>query len=117
MSKRNYNNYHKAYDETKKDDTVMVGDYPVPAIEEEVVEETVVEEPAAVEEVPEIAVLGTVTCEKLNMRKQPSTNAEIICVLKEDEVVEIDSCDNKDFYKVTKGKLKGYCMKKFIEQL
>lgn len=111
MSKHNYN---KAYDEAKKENC------PVPVMdEEEVVEETAIEKPTTVEElvtaeVPELNNLGMVTCAKLNMRKEPSTEADIICVLKEDETVEIMPFNNDTFYKVKKRNTEGYCMKKFI---
>ena len=100
-----------------------------PAAEEveEQVEETVVEE--TVEEVTEEAVeetveetseedviLGLVTCTKLNVRKLPNPNGQVLCVITEGTEVQIDLDKSTiDWFKVcTNAGVSGYCMKKFI---
>lgn len=87
-------------------------------IEVEAVElETVVEE--TVEQIEEpIAKIGrVVNCEVLNVRKEPSINASVICTVNESSEVEIDEDASTDeFYKVALvNGVTGYCMKNFVE--
>ena len=73
--------------------------------EEEIIEETKVEEP----------VLGVVTnCLKLNVRKRPIATAEIVCEVTCLTEVSVDLDKSKgDFYKVTLASgVEGFCMKK-----
>lgn len=115
MSKRNYN---KVYDEVKKEKTTTYDECPKPVVDNEVVEEEVVEEEKInIDDVPDFNEFGVVACKKLNMRKSPTIDADVVCVLDEGEVVKIESYDSDEFYKATSGKQKGYCMKKFIKQL
>ena len=53
---------------------------------------------------------GIVNCDKLRVRKGPSTDAEIISYLKKGDEVVIESEDNKDFYKIAEG----FVMKEFV---
>ena len=53
---------------------------------------------------------GIVNCDKLRVRKGPSTDAEIISYLKKGDEVLIESEDNKDFYKISAG----FVMKEFV---
>ena len=97
-----------------------------PVVEPEVVEEVVVEEPvvtsepiAAPEHVVEEStkVLGVVTeCAKLNVRQEPSTDAEVVTTIMIGTEVMVDVAEStEDFYKVCTGAgVEGYCMKKFI---
>lgn len=133
MSKHNYSQYsnnkkNANIDETVVDETVVV--------EETVsVEETpVIVEETPVEVVPTVEVdsgkkrvkssdkpsttTGTVTnCVKLNVRINPNTTAEVVCVLDVNTEVEIDVAkSNKDWFKVcTATGIEGYCMRKFVE--
>lgn len=54
--------------------------------------------------------MGVVNCDKLRVRKGPSTDAEIISYLKKGDEVVIESEDNKDFYKIAAG----FVMKEFV---
>lgn len=111
MSKKhhNYTNYSKPQQ-------------PAPVVEPEVkVEAPVVEEaPVAtpdpvVEETNEI--IGVVTdCLKLNVRKEPNKDADILCEIMLAAEVMVDKAKStEDFYKVvTASGVEGYCMKKFI---
>lgn len=60
---------------------------------------------------------GSVTkCDKLNVRKNPSIYADIICVIDKGTKLTIDESKSKaDWFKVTlnSGKF-GYCMKEYI---
>lgn len=67
-------------------------------------------------EVPE-TTNGVVTgCAKLNVRKEPSKEAEVLCVINELSAVVVTVEEStEDFYKVcTPSGIEGYCMKKFI---
>jgi len=63
-------------------------------------------------------LLGIVTgCEKLNVRKEPSSTAAIICEIENRTEVMIEEVEStEDFYKVcTASGIDGFCMRKFIE--
>lgn len=121
MSK-NYTNYsNKAVNKEAEKETV-VEEQAVEAVEEtkeEVVEATVeeikeevVEEAAADDE---ILGIGVVTdCLKLNVRKQPSKDAEVLKII--DALTEVVILKEvNDFYEVAlKTGESGYCMKKYI---
>ena len=53
---------------------------------------------------------GVVNCDKLRVRKGPSTDAEILSYLKKGDKVVIESEDDKDFYKIAAG----FVMKEFV---
>ena len=77
--------------------------------------ESSVSEPA--EEAPKKKLVGIVTdCLKLNVRKEPSQDAEVVSVIPCLTPVEIDSEQSTDaFFKVrTADNIEGFCMKKFI---
>jgi len=81
---------------------------PIEAMEPVVDDETVTEEVNVIAHV--------VNCEKLNVRKEPKKNAEIICAIKEGTEVTIDHTESTiDFYKVCLiSGVQGFCMKEFI---
>ena len=62
--------------------------------------------------------LGRVICNRLNVRKEPKLEADIVCKINLGDRVEIDSdFYNDDFFKVTtEFGLEGYCKKDFIEE-
>lgn len=71
-----------------------------------------VKEPEKVE-----PVVGIVTdCIKLNVRKEPDANAEIVCTIDASTDLIINEEESaKDFYKIcTVAGIEGYCMKQFI---
>ena len=74
-----------------------------------------------VEEVKQEIVLvdGIVSnCELLNIRKDSSKDAEVLCTIGVNTMVKVDLTVDKEaeeFYKiVTPNGVEGYCMKKFI---
>lgn len=77
---------------------------------EEVVETPIVEEVA----VEKIGVVEN--CTRLNVRKEPNTEAEVVCVLTVPSEVTINEKEStEDFYKIcTAAGAEGFCMKKFI---
>lgn len=84
-------------------------------IENTTTPEPVVEEPKAE------PVKGIVAnCSKLNVRTEPSKDADVLEIVKENTKVLIDTNESTDdWYKVDiklgKRKLSGFCMKKYIE--
>ncbi len=66
----------------------------------------------------EITVKGYVAnCEKLNVRKEPNTDSEIVCIIDKDSEVVLESIAViNGFYKInTAYGVEGYCMKEYIE--
>ena len=116
MSKKRYTQYSK-----------FSGEEPETEVEEETVEEEQPLEgqitiPEVEPEVPETEIrkFGKITgCKKLNVRKLPSRDSEIISELVEGSEIMID--DNEStalFYKIcTEHGIEGYCMKQFIKVL
>lgn len=60
-----------------------------------------------------------VDCARLNVRKKPSTDAEVVHIIERWAKVLIDEENStKSFYKVcTEIGVEGYCMKQFIKVL
>jgi len=62
--------------------------------------------------------IGFVTnCKKLNVRKEPKTDSDIVCEIDYQTELMIDENEStEEFYKVfTAAGIEGFCMKKFIE--
>lgn len=85
-------------------------------------------EPVEVEEdeIPEVFVTEpepvygrVVNCDRLNVREEPDTDADVVCVIKALTEVEIDESESTDeFYKIyLSSGLEGYCMRKFIVEI
>ena len=116
MSKKRYTQYSK-----------FSGEEPETEVEEETVEEEQPLEgqttiPEVEPEVPavEIRKFGKITdCKKLNIRKLPSRDSEIISELVEGSEIMIDDNESTTlFYKIcTEHGIEGYCMKQFIKVL
>lgn len=122
MSKKDYRNYfNKNADEEVETTEVTTNEedeevcaactitYPEDKVDEP--EAPVVDEPA------KATVTGVVTgCTKLNVRKDPSATAPVLCTLSESTEVVIDEENStNDFYKVcTVTGAEGYCMKTYI---
>lgn len=73
---------------------------------------------AASAEVTKTFVSGVVTdCLKLNVRKNPSADAEVLAIVDALSNVMVDMDASTDaFYKVyTETGVQGYCMKKYID--
>ena len=115
MSKKHYTQYSK-----------FSGEEPEPEVEEETVEEQPLEGQTTIPEVEpevpaaEIRKFGKINnCKKLNVRKLPSRDAEIISELVEGSEVMIDEKESTAlFYKIcTEHGIEGFCMKQFIKVL
>lgn len=78
------------------------------------------EETKEIEEVIEPAsapMFGVVTdCSRLNIREEPSIEAEVLCTVKENSELMIspDESTEEWLHVYTKAGLDGYCMKKFV---
>lgn len=117
MSHTDYNGIStkNAKDETVVDNLNEVEDDTV--IDASIEDDETTTAPDKIEE-PEY-VFGTVTvtgCAKLNVRKQPSVNADVLFVIGKDSDVLVDMDESiGDWYKVYIDEKEGFCMKKFIE--
>ena len=120
MSKKRYTQYSKfsgeepeteVEEETVEEERPIEGQIVIPEVEP-IVPEPVVE--------PENRKFGKVSnCKKLNIRKLPSRDAEIVSELIEDSEVMIDEKESTAlFYKIcTEHGIEGFCMKQFIKVL
>lgn len=78
-----------------------------------VIEDAKPEEVESEETIEEGVVEG---CAKLNVRKEASKTAEIVCVINKGDLVVIDRANStEDFYKVSTSDFEGYCAKAFIK--
>ena len=89
--------------------TEEVTDY---TVEEPVEHETVTEEPVEVKGV-------VVDCTKLNVRVEPTSNAEVVTTIPSGtEVVIVESESTDEFYKIcTEVGVEGFCVRKFVNVL
>lgn len=88
------------------------------AVSEDNTTEVLADESTENPKVEELLV-GTVTgCVKLNVRKEPKKDADVLCVIDSGKEVTLDTSSEEtyeDFYKIcTPAGIEGYCMKKFI---
>lgn len=104
---------------SRENKTVTDTDASVVEVKEEVVTEPVeveeiVNETKIIEPLPPKS--GHVTeCIKLNVRKYPNSDAEVIGTVNRGDSLIIDPSPFGDFYKViTPYGVEGYCMKKFV---
>lgn len=77
-------------------------------------------EPEIIEEISEQekAVQGFVSgCKRLNVRKEPNINSEVVCVIDDGtEVLVVKSNSTNEWFEVVAANgEKGYCMKKYIK--
>lgn len=57
-------------------------------------------------------------CARLNVRKRPDKDSEILCVIKKNDkvLVNLSASTTEEFYRIcTTNGVVGYCMKKFIK--
>ena len=126
MSKKHYTQYSKfsgeepeteVEEETVEEERPIEGQIVIPEVESEPVFAPPMPEVEPVVE-PENRKFGKVSnCKKLNIRKLPSRDAEIVSELIEDSEVMIDEKESTAlFYKVcTEHGIEGFCMKQFIK--
>ena len=80
------------------------------------IEHIYINETADVVETPKSTTGIVVGCNRLNVRVEPDSKADIAAVIIRDSDVEIDiSKSNKDWFKITTAAgVEGYCMRNFI---
>ena len=122
MSNKNYyvnNNKPNMYRSTEKienevlDSAVEVNDS---ELEEEAVNvEELLETEDAVEEETVVGVV--IGCEKLNIRKGPAINSDVLCTVPVNAVLVIDvnESTNEWYSVITESGCNGYCMKKYVK--
>ena len=122
MSKKRYTQYSKFSGEEPEIETEeeTVDENESAAIEQPLEGQTTI--PEVEPEVPEAEIhkFGKITgCKKLNVRKLPSRDAEIVSELVEGSEIMIDDNESTTlFYKIcTEHGIEGYCMKNFIKVL
>lgn len=128
MSKKHYTQYSKfsgeepeteVEEETVEEERPIEGQIVIPEVESEPVFVPPMPEVDPVVE-PENRKFGKVSnCKKLNIRKLPSRDAEIVSELIEGSEVMIDENESTAlFYKIcTEHGIEGFCMKQFIKVL
>lgn len=116
MSNKNYNKYSniskKNYGPIEEKATIEA-----PVVEEvEAAETPVVEEVEAVETPAIDTIFAKVAnCARLNIRKDPNKNSEILTIVNLGDCVEVDpDNDTSSWYHVFVGDIEGYCMKAYI---
>ena len=90
---------------------------PVDVENQQVIEETVVEQATDETVAPAPVLRGVVCkCDKLNVRKDPNTASKVVCVINKGTTVVInEEKSTKDFYAVdVNPHTSGYCMKKYL---
>lgn len=143
MSKHNYSQYSNKKHDSKTGVVVNTMNDKNSAERTMTTEKPVVEKPKVVTSVPPVApiipevktevklinetvetvvlpktVEGVVTnCAKLNVRAEPSTDAEVVCILDATSEIEIDvNKSSNEWFKVcTATGIEGYCMRKFVD--
>ena len=125
-----HKNYNKMYNKPEIRPVVgeqaeVIEEVLEPAVEvvpevPEVIEEPVVEaEPEVIEEPADRIVVSVATlvgCERLNVRKEPSPNAEIVTVLNKTDEVACEPELIGNYYKVhTTSGIEGYCVKDYLK--
>lgn len=114
MSKKDYTKFSNNRN-NKKAEEIQNG-----FVEEPVVEQIPVEEPVVEEVIVAETKRGVITdCAKLNVRSEPSREADVVCIIDATtDLVIYEEESTEDFYKVcTASGAEGFCMKKFIKIL
>lgn len=116
MSNKNYKNYNSISAAKPAEEVIEAveakTEEPTPVAEEVKPEPTPVVKPE-----PKQLTGNVAGCAKLNVRKEPNKDAEILAVINEGTEVVINKIKSTmDFYSVcTAAGIDGYCMKKFIK--
>lgn len=88
-------------------------DEPVNTVDETVTEETSFDEN---ETASKLNKTGSVICNNLNVRKEPTKDSMILQIISKDTMVEILDDSNDVWYKIRIGEVgSGFCMKEFIK--
>ena len=115
MRKRNNKKKEVIENMTEENEVLEVENLEEEPVLEEAIEETVEEPVETVEEVSEQEVKATVIVGKLNVRREPNSNAEIVMVVNKNDVFTVlDEVDNYYLIKINDN-ISGYCVKDFMK--
>ena len=109
--------YRKEYNKSQTD---KVEEELVEELDEKIEDNKVEEEQQEETQNQPEPVYGVVhNCTKLNVRKQPSKDSEIVFVLNEGSEVSIDEENStEEWYSITHASgVEGFCMKQFVAML
>lgn len=123
MSKHNYSQYSdkkKTNNQPKPNKAAEPIDMPVtkaPLVPEVKMEVELVQETIKTTTLPKDVTGVVVNCAKLNVREEPSIDAEVVCVLDVMSEIKIDAAkSDNEWLKVYTGTgVEGYCMRKFVD--
>ena len=108
MSKHDYTKHSKTQEPEVKSEETKVTEDPIT---------TPVTPAPTVETEENDTIIGIVVeCAKLNVRKEPAADAEILTTIPKGSEVQVDIFEStEDFYKVCTGAgVEGYCVKDYI---
>ena len=116
MSKKDYTKFSNNKVVNNKSEEIQNGVQDAEVKIEEMANETIEE---VVEENCKNILGVVVDCDKLNIRKGPSINTDIVCMIDASTNLIVDYESSTDeFYKIcTYAGIEGYCMKKFVKIL
>lgn len=118
MSKHNYSQYsnkknNKYENEIPENESIIENEVVTDVVETAAPEVKMEVEP----EVKPKKIKGTIAnCAKLNVRANPDSNADVLCILDAGSEVEINKNEStKEWLRVsTAAGIDGYCMRKFV---
>lgn len=120
MSKHNYTQYSNKKNHNDEDKSTVKQEESL--IIDDIVETAEAPEVKMVVETVDTVVLpktvsGFVSnCAKLNVRTQPATDADVVCVLNSgtEIVINVNNSTDEWFSVCTAAGIEGYCMRKFV---
>lgn len=115
MSNHNYSQYsNKQSNSAVEEETKVVETFQAPT---RIIEPAVVVAEPDDQETSEVITGVIVNCTRLNVRENPDSKADVLCVLDKNTEVEIDmSQSTSDFFRVTTASgVEGFCMRQFVE--
>lgn len=123
MSKHNYSQYSdkkKASNQPKPIKAAEPVEMPVtriPLIPEVKMEVEPIQETVDTVVLPKTVNGVVVNCAKLNIREEPDTHADVVCVLDvmSEVMIEVNKSDNEWLKVHTAAGVEGYCMRKFVD--
>lgn len=111
MSNKNYTKYSNQKPRNHRDSEEIKDRNPI--LIETVDAVKVEDKPAAPKVIKKSGIIAN--CDRLNVRKEPSLDADIIAVVERGDKVVVEVISNETFYKVcTAAGIEGYAMKAYI---
>lgn len=63
---------------------------------------------------PAKSIKGTVSCEKLRIRKEPSSDAEVLTIIEQGTTLSVQFTDDNNWFRVKSGNTVGFVMAEFV---